>query len=149
MRIRAFLLIAILIGGTYMMLQSIDEDKERNFSEILDPEAAFDSLIFNKPAILGTASKTWIVDDDEEIQTLLHFLQQYHFRKLTSEEIDPHDEIEQFSISLQNEKGHSISIIVTEDLIIQNSELYYEIVDGPLNADWLVQFFVSNQTQDR
>ena len=146
MRIRAFLLIVILIGGTYMMFESIDENKEKDFFELLDSETAFDSVIFSKPAIFGSDSKMWVIDDKEEIQTLIHFLEQYRFRKLQPKEIDPHDEVEQFSIRLQNEKGHSISIIVTEDLIIHNSDLYYEIVDETLNVDWLVHFFVSNQS---
>lgn len=145
MRIRAFLLIAILIGGTYMMLESIDENKEKEFFELLDSDNEFDSLTFNKPARFGTDSKTWIIDEQEEIQTLTAFLEQYRFQKLQPDEIDPHDEIDEFSISLHNENGQTISIIVTEDLIIQNSSLYYEIVGGPLNIDWLVHFFVSNQ----
>lgn len=146
MRMRAFLLIAILIGGTYMMLQSIDDDKEKGFFELLDSQITFDTLIFNKPPIFGTDPRTWIIRDEEQIQSLLHFLEQYHFRQLSPNEIVPDDEIERFTIILQSEKGHSISVIVTEDLIIQNSELYYEIVDGPLNVDWLVHFFVSNQS---
>ena len=128
-----------------MMLQSIENDKEKDFFELLDSQITFDTLIFNKPAIFGTDSSTWVIDDEEEIQSLIHFLQQYRFRKLSPEEIDPHDEIKQFSIILQSESGNSISVIVTEDLIIKNASLYYEIVDGPLNVDWLVHFFVSNK----
>jgi len=142
---RALLLIAILIGGTYMMLQSIDDDKEKYFFELLDPQTTFDTLIFNKPPIFGTDPRTWIIEDEEQIQSLLHFLEQYHFRQLSPKEIVLDDEIERFSIILQSEKGHSINIIVTEDIIILNSELHYEIVDGPMNVDWLVNFFVSNQ----
>ncbi|MCZ2259622.1 hypothetical protein [Sporosarcina sp. G11-34] len=145
MRMRAFLLIAILIGGTYMMLQSGNEDKEKDLFELLDSQITFDTLIFNKPPIFGTDAKTWIIEDDEEIQSLLHFLEQYRFRQLSPKEIDSHGVTEQFTIILQSDSGHSISVIVTEDLIIQNSVLYYEIVDGPLNVDWLVNFFVSNQ----
>ena len=81
-----------------------------------------------------------------KLKVCLYFLQNYHVRKLTPEEIDPFDDIEQFSISLQDENGNTLSIIVTKNLIIQNSLLYYEIVDGPLNLDWLLQFFISNQT---
>ena len=68
-------------------------------------------------------SKSWIVDEPSEIESLLYFLQNYHVRKLAPEEIDLLDEVEQFSISLQDENGNTLSIIVTEDLIIQNSKL--------------------------
>jgi hypothetical protein len=147
MKIRAVLLIALMIGGAYAMIQSYQEYEEKEFIEILAPkDAHFSSLIFTKPAMAGSESKSWIVDEPSEIESLLYFLQNYHVRKLVPEEIDPFDDIEQFSISLQDENGNTLSIIVTEDLIIQNSLLYYEIVDGPLNVDWLVQFFISNQT---
>ncbi len=136
-----------MIGGTFAMLQSYQEYEEKEFAEILTPmNAHFSSLIFTKPALAGTDSKSWIVDDPSEIESLLYFLQNYHVRKLSPGEIDPFDDVEQFSISLKDENGNTLSIIVTEDLIIQNSLLYYEIVDGPLNVDWLVQFFISNQT---
>lgn len=145
MKIRGLLLIVILIGGTFMMLESFEDNKNKDFFELLDSQMTFDTLIFNKPIIFGTESSTLIIDDEEEIQSLMHFLQQYQFRKLLPEEIDPHDDIKHFTIILQSENGYSVSVIVTEDLIIQNSSLYYEIVDGPLNVDWLVQFFASNQ----
>ncbi len=135
-----------MIGGTYAMLQSYKDYEEKEFIEILTPmDAHFSSLIFTKPAIAGSDSQSWIVDEPSEIESLLYFLQNYHVRKLTPEEINPFDEVEQFTISLQDENGNTLSIIVNEDLIIQNSLLYYEIVDGPLNVEWLVQFFISNQ----
>ena len=133
--------------ASYVMLQSYQEYEEKEFTEILSPmDAHFSSLIFTKPAMAGSDPKSWIVDEPSEIESLLYFLQNYHVRKLTPEEIDPFDDIEQFSISLQDENGNTLSIIITKNLIIQNSLLYYEIVDGPLNVDWLLQFFISNQT---
>ena len=146
MKFRAILLIALMIGGTFAMLQSCQELEEKNFNEILAPmNAHFSTLILTKPILADSQAESWIVDEPSEIESLLHFLQNYNVRKLTPEEINPFDNIEQFSIHLQDEKGNTLSIIVTEDLIIQNSDLYYEIVDGPLNIDWLVQFFISNE----
>ena len=91
MKIRALLLIAILIGGTYMMLQSSDDDKEKDLFELLDSQITFATLIFNKPPIFVTDAKTCIIEADEAIQSLLHFLGQYRFRQLTPNDIDPHN----------------------------------------------------------
>lgn len=147
MKIRALLLIALMIGGAYVMLQSNKDFEEKEFTEILAPvNAHFSSLTFTKPAMAGSDPKSWIVDEPSEIESLLYFLQNYHVRKLAPEEINLLDKVDQFSVSLQDENGNTLSIIVNEDLIIQNSLLYYEIVDGPLNVDWLVQFFINNQT---
>ena len=74
------------------------------------------------------------------------FLQSYHVKKLKAEEIDPHDSIDEFTIILKDSEGNSITISIAENLIIQNSQLYYEIVDGPLDVDWIVGFFVSNKS---
>lgn len=146
MKLRAFLLIAILIGGSYTMMRSFNDYNERPFTDLLSTtNPSFDSLLFTKPAISGNARETWHVDDHSEISNLLDFLKDYHVKKLKPEEINIDDETEQFSIQLQDVDGNSLSIIINENLIIQNSVLYYEIVDGPLDVKWLVHFFISNQ----
>lgn len=146
MKIRALLLIILMIGGTFAMIQSIQDYEEKEFTDLLSSmNAPFNSLIFSKPSDDGPGNETWVVDEVEEIETFLSFLQNYHVRKLTPEEINPHDDVNHFSISLQDDNGSVISIMISEDLIIRNSSLYYEVVDGPLDIDWLVQFFISNQ----
>ncbi|MFJ7934719.1 hypothetical protein [Sporosarcina sp. NPDC096371] len=146
MKMRAFLLIAILIGGCYMMIQSHNDYSEKEFTELLGSmDASFNTLLFTKPSTSGDTIETWHVNDSSEIDSLLDFLQDYHVRKLKPEEINANDEFQQFSIQLQDDNGNSLRIIVNENLIIQNSTQYYEIIDGPLNVNWMVQFFISNQ----
>ena len=145
MKTRAILLLALMIGGACMLIQSYQNVTEREFTQDLSQwHHPFHSLPLSKPAISGVPSESWIVDDPGEIEALLHFLEGYHFRKLKPEEIDVTDEIDQFSIRLQDEENNSITIIINENLIIQNSSLYYEVVDGPLDTDWLVQFILDN-----
>ena len=146
MKIRALLLLILMIGGTFAMIQSIQDYQEQEFTDLLSSmNAPFNSLVFSKPSDDGNGTETWVVDEAEEIETFLNFLQNYHVRKLKPEEINPHDNVNHFSISLKDENGSIISIMLSEDLIIRNSLLYYEVVDGPLDIDWLVQFFISNQ----
>lgn len=148
MKIRALLLIVLMISGSYMMMQSIQGYEETEFTDLLSSmNAPFNSLIFTKPSTDGPGTDTWVVDEVEEIETFLSFLQNYHVRKLKPEEINPLDDVNHFSISLQDENGSTISIMISEDLIIRNSSLSYEIVDGPLDVDWLVQFFINNQLE--
>lgn len=108
-------------------------------------DAPFNSLIFTKPSVNGQGTDSWVVDEQEEIDTLLKFLQNYHVRKLKPEEINVYDDVNHFSISLLDDNGSELSIMLSEDLIIQDSILYYEVVDGPLDIDWLLAFFISNQ----
>src|SRR5690625_1236057 len=134
MKFRAILLLALMIGGAYVMFQSTQDYEKKEFNEILNSmNAPFNSLIFTKPSADGQGMDSWIVDEQAEIDTLLKFLQNYHVRKLKPEEINVYDDINHFSISLQDENGSELSIMLSEDLIIQDSVLYYEVVDGPLD----------------
>ncbi|MCG7344525.1 hypothetical protein MHZ92_10290 [Sporosarcina sp. ACRSL] len=146
MKIRAVLLLALIIGGFYVMLETINDFNEKSFNEFLETmNADFNSLTFNTPPMNGTPAATWNVNDDQRVEELLQFLQNYHVKKLKPEEVDPDDNIDEFTIRLTDPNGNSMTIIVAENLIIQNELLYYEIVDGPLDVDWMVRFFVSTK----
>lgn len=146
MKIRALLLIAIMIGGTYAMIQSFHDYDEKEFAILLNTmKTPFIKLNFTQTPTFGSIPETWNVDDETAIESLMDFLKEYHVRKLKPGEINRENEINQFSINLSDEKGNNICIIADKNLIIQNSLLYYEIVDGPLDMEWIVQFFISNQ----
>lgn len=146
MKIRALLLIAILIGGSYTLVQSYLDYQEKAFEELLySMNPTFNSITFAKHSSLTTNGETWEVNDEKEIQELLSFLQMYHIQKLKPEEINLDDEILQFGIQLEDESGNNLTVLIDENLIIQNNLLYYRIVDGPLDVDWLVHFFLGNK----
>lgn len=146
MKMRAVLLIALLIGGTYAMLESINDYHEKSFNELFESmNADFDSLTFNKPPMNGSPAETWKVTDELEVDELLSFLQKYSVKKIKSEEVNSYDSLDELSISLQDSEGNSLTILVVENLIIQNSISYYEIIDGPLDMNWIVRFIVSNK----
>lgn len=146
MKIRAFLLLALVIGGAYMMIQTYQNKDAKAFTEILNEEnTSFHSLTFTKPLQNGTSVESWVVEEPKEIELLLSFLQNYHVRKLQPEEIRIDDPVHHFSIRLHDEKGNELNIMVNEDLIIQDETRYYEVVDGPLDVNWLLSFFINNQ----
>ncbi len=146
MKIRALLSIAIMIIGTYAMTQLFLGYDKKEVSKVLGAtESQFSVLTFSEPSLSGAAPKIWNVNDESDIESLLEFLQDYHVRKLKPEKINKIDDINQFIINLTDKNGDNFSIIVNEDLIIQNSSLYYKVIDGPLDVDWLVQFFISNK----
>ncbi len=146
MKIRGLLLIAILIGGSYTTYQTFKDFQEKNFDELLSSHNIFfNSVTFAKPTIFNTIHESWKIDDEKEIEELLQFLQNYHVQRLKPEEINLNDEILHFDIQLEDGAGNTITVIIDEDLIIQNDELYYRIVDGPLDVEWLVHFFLHNK----
>ncbi|MDW0117102.1 hypothetical protein QTL97_09155 [Sporosarcina thermotolerans] len=146
MKMRAVLLIALLIGGIYAMLETINDYNEKSFDELFESmNAEFDSLTFNKPPMNGSPAETWKIIDEVEVDELLKFLQQYSVKKIKSEDVDLYGSMDELSISLQDSQGNSLTIMVAENLIIQNSAFYYEIIDGPLDMNWIVRFIVSNK----
>lgn len=146
MKIRALLLIAIMIMGTYALIQVFLGYDKKEVLAVLDAKnSPFSSMTFSEPSLSGAAPKIWDVDDESEIESLLEFLQDYHVRKLKPNKINRVDDINQFIISLTDKNGDNFSIVVNEDLIIENSSLYYEVIDGPIDVDWIVQFFISNK----
>ena len=146
MKIRALLLIAIMFIGTYSMIQLFLGYDKKEVVELLDAtKSPYSVMTFSEPSLSGAAPKVWHVDDESEIESLLEFLQDYHVRKLKPEKINRIDDINQFVINLTDKNGDNFSIVVTEDLIIKNSSLYYEVVDGPLDMDWIVKFFISSK----
>ncbi len=146
MKIRAFLLIILMVAGTYAMIQSIQDNEKKAFAALLNAmHEPFNSIVFSRPSPSGKGEETWIVDEAHEIEALLTFLENVQVRKLSAEEINPDDDINDFSISLKDAEGKLISIMIHEELIIQNDLLYYQVVDEPLDIEWLVQFFLHNQ----
>ncbi len=144
MKIRGLLLLAIMIGGTYAMLQSFHDYDNKEFSVLLNSiKNPFTSLIITKASPIDFKLETWEIGDETKIKDLIDFLQDYHVRKLRPEEINMEDKIEEFKIMLKDDNGNEITIIINENLIIQNSLLYYEVVDGPLDVDWMVQFVLN------
>lgn len=129
------------------MLQTINDEDEKSFTELFNTMGNnFNSLIFTKPTTPGSSAETWVVDDEKEVDELIQFLQNYKIQKLQSAEIDPTDEVDVLSIELKDDNGNKITIMIEENIIIQNANLYYEVIDGPLDVNWIVKFFVSNQS---
>ena len=150
MKFRAIILIAILLGGTYAFIQNKNDYKELVFAELLNSmDEHFISLTFHKPSNFGLPPDIWATDDEAAVENLTSFLKNYHVRKLKPEEIPHLSKPEQLSLILETKQGNGVTIMVEENFIIMNSSLYYEIIDGPLEADWIINFFVSNQLSNR
>ncbi|KXH87113.1 hypothetical protein [Sporosarcina sp. HYO08] len=146
MKMRAFLLIIILVGGTYAMIQSYTEYNEKNFRDFVGSlDTEFTSLVFNQPSTTGATPNTWMVEDEGKIDDLISFLDNYQIRKLKQEEVI-FDVVEpRYSISLKDNNHNVLTIFLDENIIIQSDSNYYEIVGGPIDVAWLQHFFINSQ----
>lgn len=146
MRLRLVLLTLLVASGFYQMIQEYDQAANPSFQHLFDrPDYEFDSITFRQPGLLNEPALTWKVDQVHEIDQLLRFLQNYQYQKVDPSSLQLFDDEPIFTIYLQDTAGNSITILIEEELIIENETLYYQIVDGPLNVDWLMDFVFSNK----
>lgn len=146
MKMRAFLLISILVGGTYAMIQSYSQYNDKNFRDFVGSlNTEFTSLVFHQPSEIGSTPHTWMVKDERQIDDLINFLNSYRIRKIQPKDVI-FDVVEpRYSISLKDNHRNVLTIFLSENIIIQSDSNYYEIVDGPIDVEWLQQFFINSQ----
>ncbi|MDW0110286.1 hypothetical protein [Sporosarcina aquimarina] len=143
MKMRGFLLLLLLIGGAYAMLQSINEYTSKGFHEVLHvPENQIEQLIFTKPSATSTDPPAWMTTDREQIAMLLEFLNDYELKKRDSQEYLDDLNFNQFTISLEDSEHNLITIMIEDNFVVTHTGEQYTVLDGPLDVDWMVNFIL-------
>ncbi|WP_153730728.1 hypothetical protein [Sporosarcina obsidiansis] len=147
MKLRAVLLALLMSCGFYVMIQTM---KESTFQPIewlyTEPDGTpYSSITFQQPGLHDRPPVTWKVDQAEEVDRLLQFLQAYDYERIDPDTLQLFDDQPIFTIHLHDESGNSMTILIEEGILIQNDRLYYEVVNGPLQVDWLMEFILSNK----
>lgn len=147
MKMRAFLLLLLLTGGAYAMLQSINEYAGKGFHDVLQiPENQIEQLIFTKPSATSVDPPAWMTTDKEQIATLLEFLSDYELKKKDSQEYLEDLNFNQFTISLEDSEQNLITIMIEDNLVVTHTGEQYTILDGPLDVEWMVNFILLSQS---
>lgn len=147
MKIRAVLLAILVVSGFYVMIQTINESDSHPM-EWLHAEhtnAPFSTIIFRQPTLHEQPATTWTVNQIEEVDRLLQFLQAYDYERVDPDTLELFDDQPIFTIDLEDDSGNRMTILIEEGILIQNDRLYYEVVNGPLQVDWLMEFILSNK----
>ncbi len=145
MKIRSFLLVIILIGGAYAMIQSNDEFSSKKFHEVMQmPEEHVVQLIFTKPSSTGMTPPAWKSSDKYQIANLLEFLSSYELQRKGDQEVLDELDFNQFTISLEDKEENLVTIMVEDNLIVTETGEQYTVLDGPFDADWMVEFILSS-----
>lgn len=142
MKVRAVLLILLLSGGFYMMLQQADNLQ----NDLLQSDAPpYTSIIFRQPDVNSGTPVTWVVNETAEINRLLVFLQGYQYERVDADSLELFDDETFFSIDLLDAAGSRTTILVEEGILIRNDQFYYKAVNGPFEINWLLAFIFSNK----
>lgn len=145
MKLRAFLLVLLLAGGAYAMILSINEFSSKTFNEVFQtPEEHVVQLIFTKPSSTGTTPPAWVSTDKEQIANLLEFLSDYELQKKDSQESLDDLNFNQFTISIEDHEENLLTVLVEDNLIVNQNGEQYALLDGPFDADWMIDFILSS-----
>ena len=147
MKLRAVLLLLLLTSGAYVMVQTMQEFSAKGFHDILPgPVSDVEQLIFTKPTTTSITPPAWKTTDKEQIERLFAFLSEYELKKKEAHDLLHDLDFNQFTISLEDHEKNLITIMAEDSLIVTSTGDQYEVMDGPLDPDWLVRFIVSSQS---
>ncbi|PIC66700.1 hypothetical protein CSV71_07760 [Sporosarcina sp. P21c] len=149
MKIRGVILALLVAGGFYVMIQTIDEAASHPFERLQEQQlnglSPYSFITFRQPGLQNEQAVTWKVDQVEEVDRLLQFLQAYDYERVDPDTLELFDDQPLFTIDLHDESGNRMTVLVEEGVLIHNDRLYYEVVNGPLQVDWLMEFILSNK----
>ncbi|GKV64740.1 MULTISPECIES: hypothetical protein [Sporosarcina] len=147
MKIRAALLTILVAAGFYVMIQTVNESNIHPM-DLLNSEtdgSAFSSITIRQPGLHDQPPVTWKVDQTHEIDRLLQFLEAYDYERIDPDTLQLFDDQPHFTIDLHDDAGNRMTILIEEGILIHNDQLYYEVVNGPLQVDWLMEFILTNK----
>ncbi|MDV6377474.1 hypothetical protein ORD22_04270 [Sporosarcina sp. GW1-11] len=147
MKIRGVLLALLVASGFYVMIQTLNESSSNPFDWLYaeHTDTPFSTITFRQPSLHEQSATTWEVDQVEEVDRLLQFLQAYDYERVDPNTLELFDDQPLFTIDLRDDSGNRMTILIEEGILIQNDRLYYEVVNGPLQVDWLMEFILSNK----
>ncbi|PIC58664.1 hypothetical protein CSV80_03840 [Sporosarcina sp. P12(2017)] len=149
MKIRGVILALLVAGGFYVMIQTIDEAASHPFERLQEQQlnglSPYSFITIRQPGLHEQQAVTWKVDQVEEVDRLLQFLQAYDYERVDPDTLQLFDDQPLFTIDLHDETGNRMTILIEEGVLIHNDRLYYEVVNGPLQVDWLMEFILSNK----
>lgn len=129
------------------MIQSNNEFSAKKFSEVLQMnEDHVAQLIFTKPSSTDRTQPTWVSSDKEQIASLLGFLSGYELQKEDTQKLLEELNFNQFTISLEDHDENLVTIMVEDSVIITETGEQYTVLDGPFDADWMVNFILSSHS---
>lgn len=147
MKLRGALLAFLVAAGFYVMMQTVDETDFPAIDLLQDDQSGspYSYITFRQPSLNEKPAVTWKVDHAAEVDRLLSFLQAYDYERIDPDTLELFDDEPFFTIDLHDESGNRVTVLIEEGILIHNDQLYYEVVNGPFQVDWLMEFILSNK----
>lgn len=135
--------ILIFILLIYGVTRWIDY-REKNLADLLDT-SNIEKIYYNQlPKMDERAAYNRQLTDDQSIQELISFLNQYKVKKIGDRDFVSEYPDEQFQFQLDYEDDRVTMPSLIERNVLLNEMYQYEITNGPVDYEWLEEFLERN-----
>ncbi|QAS54382.1 hypothetical protein HLI_20260 [Halobacillus litoralis] len=138
------ILIAALIIALFFSVKTWNDNRERSLGELVNyDEEKFAGLGFtqNRNQIPEGQGFQWWTSNEEAAKELDEFFSQYNVKKISEEHYNKRLNKEptfQYEIQLRDSNPILVHGMATRIHILVGH--YYEVTNGPIDREWLVQF---------
>lgn len=135
--------IVIFILLIYGVTRWIDY-REKNLADLLDT-SKIEKIYYNQlPKMDERAAYNRQLTDEQSIQKLISFLSQYRVKKIGDRDFISEYPDEQFQFQLEYEDNRITMPSLIERDVLLNDMYQYEIINGPVDYEWLEEFLMRN-----
>ncbi|KAA0547177.1 hypothetical protein FZW96_14500 [Bacillus sp. BGMRC 2118] len=135
-KIIVFVMIGIILIVGYRSVHNWNDRRDLDVEDLLHYKRSdFNSLTFRNAGETG-----WLTEDREAADKLVDFLDQYHVKESNYETFRHHISEDGFQFTISYKKKDPISVSVLESKILILTDDYYEILNSPVDMEWIGQF---------
>lgn len=142
-----YLIIGILAISLFYSLKLFNDYRERNLVDLISYKPAeFYSFGFIKNEVPEYKAYSWFTKDMEPADELMNFLSQYRAKKISEEEFNQSMfGVEKFEFTITHSKANPAIVFAYENVVHIVAGNYYEIVNGPIDMEWINSFHAKYQ----
>ncbi|MFC7321660.1 hypothetical protein [Halobacillus campisalis] len=148
-RTRRYVIMAIIILGIFFSLKILNDYREKSLVDVISYHPGdYQSLGFtnDRGNVSSDQVYEWWSYDKEPADELIEFLRQYRVKKIKYEKFEERlTKEESFEFAIRHSNANPVTGMVMENVIHMYNEDYYEVVNGPVNMEWIEEY---SQTQE-
>ena len=123
----------------FLSIKFYDDHRVKGLGDVIEYDInKFETLTFNEGYM---DNFDWRTDQKEHVEELDHFLSPYRVKKMKDKEWNQDvSEEEGFKMTIYTRGGPIIAFIYEHRLLFLNEHHYYEVVNGPIDIDWVESY---------
>lgn len=136
-------IIGIVVIGLLLSFKSFYDHRERNLAdEIRYDQSDYKSLTVIKDVPENEDKNDWITSDVEPTEELINFLSQYDVKKVNKDQSNENTNGDmRFVFAIFNYREDAKLVGVSENKVTIDGEVYFKVVNGPIDMDWINSYY--------